>query len=96
MKKVLIVNASARMLDSKTRGLTAVFAENWNFAGVKPEITYRELGITSVSHVSEAWIAATLKPAGNRSDAENTLLAESNNYIAELKEADIIVLGTPM
>jgi len=96
MKKVLIINASARMLDSKTRGLTTVFAEHWNAAGVKPEITYRELGNDTVPHISEAWIAATLKPAASRSDAENTLLAESNAYIAELKEADLIVLGTPM
>ncbi len=84
------------MLDSKTRGLTSAFAEHWKATGVKPEITYRELGNTGVSHVSGAWIAATLKPATNRSDAENKLLAESNAYIAELKEADIIVLGTPM
>lgn len=96
MKKVLIINASARTEGSKARGLTTTFAEHYKAVHEQPDIKYRELGDTSTSHINEAWIAATLKPAASRSEAENAILAESDTYIAELKAADIIVLGTPM
>ncbi|SEM78842.1 FMN-dependent NADH-azoreductase [Mucilaginibacter gossypiicola] len=96
MKKVLIINASARTLESKSRELTSVFVDHWKTIRENTKIIYRELGNVHVSHISEAWIAATLKPAANRSEAENNILAESSTYVAELKAADIIVLGTPM
>ncbi|WPU93615.1 NAD(P)H-dependent oxidoreductase [Mucilaginibacter sabulilitoris] len=96
MKKVLIINASARTLESKSRELTKVFVNQWNTIYEKPEIKYRELGNAPIAHISEAWIAATLKPVSDRSESENKVLAESNTYIAELKEANVIVLGSPM
>jgi FMN-dependent NADH-azoreductase len=96
MKKVLIINSSARTLESKSRELTKVFGEYWKTINPKSAINYRELGNTLVPHISEAWIAATLKPSIDRSDAENKVLANSTAYIAELKDADIIVLGAPM
>lgn len=96
MKKVLIINASARTLESKSRELAFVLAEHWKITHQKPEISYRELGNVHISHISEAWIAATLKSADNRSEAENSILSESTTYVAELKAADVIVLATPM
>jgi FMN-dependent NADH-azoreductase len=96
MKKILIINASARTLDSKSRELTRSFAEHWKATDESAEIKYRELGNTDVPHITEAWIAASVKPAANCSEDENNALAVSTKYIAELKEADVIVLGTPM
>ena len=96
MKKVLIINASARTLESKSRELSSVFADHWKITHQKPEISYRELGNVHISHISESWIAANLKPTAHRSEVENNILAESTAYITELKAADVIVMSTPM
>ncbi len=59
-------------------------------------INLRELGNTNVPHVTDDWIAANLKPVAARTDKEMEVLGASDAYIAELREADLIVLGTPM
>jgi FMN-dependent NADH-azoreductase len=52
--------------------------------------------LTDVPHVNENWIAAAFKPEAARSEAEMEALKISDVYIAELLEADVIVLGSPM
>jgi FMN-dependent NADH-azoreductase len=96
MKKVLVINASARGQRSQSRKLTEIFTEHWNSIHTEAEITYRELGSTDVPHVNENWIAAAFKPETARTDDERKALEISDAYIAELHNADIIVLGTPM
>jgi len=96
MKKVLLINASARTLNSKSRKLTEVFAEQWTAKNSDSVITYRELGNSNVPHITESWISATFKPEAERSQEEVEILSLSDSYIEELHNADIIVLGSPM
>jgi FMN-dependent NADH-azoreductase len=96
MKKVLVVNASARLAGSKSRMLTNVFIEEWKSIYEDPIITFRDLADGEVTFINESWIAAAAKPKQNRTLEEMAALAASDQYIAELKEADIIVLGSPM
>ncbi|WP_217605441.1 NAD(P)H-dependent oxidoreductase [Chitinophaga sp. GbtcB8] len=96
MKKVLIINASARTLHSHSRKLTEVFTEDWIRLHNDSEIRHRELGNVNVPHISEAWILANHKPKTNRTAEDHEILATSDAYIAELKNADLIVLGMPM
>lgn len=96
MKKILVINASARTQHSHSRKLTEVFTEDWLRLHSDSEIRYRELGNANVPHVSEAWILANLKPKTARTAEDHELLATSDAYIAELRNADLIVLGTPM
>lgn len=96
MKKVLVINASARTLHSHSRKLTEVFTEHWIRLHSDSEIRHRELGNANVPHVSEAWILANLKPKTARTAEDHEILASSEAYIAELRNADLIVLGTPM
>jgi FMN-dependent NADH-azoreductase len=96
MKKVLIINASARTLASQSRKLTNVFIDQWNDIYPNAAIRYRELGNTDVPHVNEGWIAAAFKPEALRTEEDIKALQTSDTYIAELQEADVIVLGTPM
>lgn len=96
MKKVLVINASARTLHSQSRKLTAVFTDHWKSIHPDPSIRYRELGNSDVPHINENWISAAFKPEAARSHAETDALKTSDAYIAELREADIIVLGSPM
>lgn len=96
MKNVLVINASARVLNSHSRNLTAIFTDHWRSLHNEPAISYRELGNAYVPHVNEIWINANFKPAADRTVDELETLSASDAYIAELRSADIIVLGTPM
>ena len=96
MKKVLVINSSARALRSHSRKLTEVFIDHWKSIHTEAIINFRELGNADVPHVNENWIAAAFKPAAARSEEEIDALKTSDTYIAELREADVIVLGSPM
>lgn len=96
MKKVLVINSSARAQHSQSRKLTEIFVEHWKNIQADPVIRYRELGNTDVPHINQNWIAAAFKPKATRSEEEKEALKTSDVYISELGEADIIVIGSPM
>jgi len=96
MKKVLVLNSSARKQNSKSRKLTEVFTEHWKSIQNNALINYRDLSESHVPHINENWIAAAFKPENLRSAHEIEALKTSDEYIAELREADIIVIGAPM
>ena len=96
MKNLLIINASPRGERSVTRDLTKLFATKWIEANPDYTIQHREVGREPIPHVSELWISAAFKPAELRTEEEIDVLKLSDTYIAELKAANVIVLGTPM
>jgi FMN-dependent NADH-azoreductase len=96
MKKLLILNSSARSLHSHSRKLAEVFTEHWKNKHVNPIITIRELGKTNVPHIDENWISAAFTPKATRSAEQIQMLKTSDEYISELYEADVIVLAAPM
>ncbi|MNQ17413.1 FMN-dependent NADH-azoreductase 1 [compost metagenome] len=96
MKKILVINASARSSESKSRELTEVFIKQWKMINGEADINFRDLTISEVPFVTESWIEAASKKKEQRSEADNSALKISDVYIKELKNADIIVLGSPM
>ncbi|ASK28851.1 NAD(P)H dehydrogenase [Chryseobacterium sp. T16E-39] len=96
MGKLLIINASARKERSLSRHLTEVFVKNWKEKYPDDRITYRDVGQDNIPHVTEKWIAAAFTPAELRGAEDKETLKLSNQLVAELKDADVIVLGTPM
>lgn len=96
MKKVLILNASARKTRSVSRELTNFFEQEWNRKYPHDAVHHREIGQANIPHVSEPWIASAFKPAELRTAEDIEVLKISDELILELKNADVIVLGTPM
>lgn len=96
MKKVLVINSSARAHNSQSRKLTEIFVEQWKSIHSDPVIHFRELGNADVPHINQNWISAAFKPVETRSDSEVEALKTSDIYISELRDADVIVLGAPM
>jgi FMN-dependent NADH-azoreductase len=96
MKKLLIINASARSERSISRFMTKVFVDVWSQNHPDDQIVYREVGQGNIPHVSEQWIAAAFKPANLRDSTDFKALKISDELVAELKDADVIVVGTPM
>lgn len=96
MKKLLVINASARVSRSHSRGLTDTFTEHWKNANPGSDITFRELGTANVPHMTEHWISAAFKPEAQRTVEDLKVLEISTAYVSELHNADVIVIGSPM
>lgn len=96
MKRVLVINSSARAFISRSRKLTEIFVDHWKNIHVNPLISFRELGNQEVPHLTDSWISAAFKPLAIRSEQDIDALRVSDMYISELRAADIIVIGAPM
>lgn len=88
---VLHIDSSARAGDSVTRGLSADITAKLN----ADHVIRRDLA-TPLPLLDEAWVNANFTPADQRGDDQKALLAQSDALIAELKEADTVVIGAPI
>ncbi|MFG1484560.1 NAD(P)H-dependent oxidoreductase [Halobacteriovorax sp. XZX-3] len=104
MKTVLHVDSSPRRLDNENSGWNSIsrrLARNI-VDSIKERVDdefifiYRNLADCPPSFITNDWIAAVFTPNDKRSQSQIDLLAESDLYIKEVRDADIIVLSSPM
>ncbi|MDQ8209080.1 NAD(P)H-dependent oxidoreductase [Coraliomargarita sp. SDUM461003] len=93
---LLMINGSARSSRSLSRMLTQRFLDSWHSAGLTGEITQRDVGKNPPPFISEEWIASAFTPEAERSKQDHRILEYSDQAIAELSQADVIVIATPM
>jgi FMN-dependent NADH-azoreductase len=93
---LLHLDASARKKRSLSRGLSQQFMEQWQQHHPNVQIIRRDVGKNPPPAVTESWIGAAFTPSHQRSDAQKAQLALSEQLITEVKQADVIVMGTPM
>lgn len=92
MTTVLQIDASASLETSKTRKATQSIV-----AGLNPDkLIVRDLAVTPLPHVTDGWVTARLTPIADQTPQEAAILAQSDQLIAELVEADTIVIGLPL
>jgi FMN-dependent NADH-azoreductase len=96
LQNVLVINSSARSIGSKSRKLAETFINHWKEKHLNAKIQIRELGNQIIPHITEQWISAAFKPLENRTQEELNSLKSSDEYIKELKDADVIVVASPM
>lgn len=96
MKKILIINSSAREENSQSRLLTQLFIENWSKNYPQDVFLHRDVGLEPIPHITDAWIKAVFTKAEDRSPESQKLLELSDILIKELKESDVYVIGVPM
>lgn len=92
---ILEVQASARAAGSMSRALTADLIAALEDRYGAAEITRRDLA-QGLPFVDEAWVAANLTPAEERTSTHHQILSRSDDLVAELQKADVIVIGAPM
>lgn len=80
---------------SHTRRLGARFVQRWQAARAG-RLVHRDVGQQPPSPVTGEWIAAAFTPDAQRTPAMRQVLAESDALVAELQQADLIVIGAPM
>lgn len=96
MATLLQIDASARVTRSLSRGLTAAFTKYWLTSRPTDTVIKRDVGLNPPTAISESWIAAAFNLPEQRSPDQQAILKESDQFLAELEPADVIVIGTPM
>ena len=96
MPTLLHLDSSPRAERSHSRQLTAEFARRWLAAHPGSQVVHRELGLTPLPLVSEAWIAAAYGDPATYSAEQRAAIAVSDELIDELFAADELVIGAPM
>jgi FMN-dependent NADH-azoreductase len=94
MANILILDSSATGAASVTRKLTTEFADHIRRVDAAASIVHRDVGREPIPHLTEETVTAIRGEAN--SDAERATLALSDQLIAEIKAADLIVIGAPM
>jgi FMN-dependent NADH-azoreductase len=96
MPHLLHIDSSINGEDSVSRKLTARAADVWRAAHPGGTVTYRDLGAEPVPHFdTETWKARNT-PAEQHTAAQAQSLALSERLIAEVKDADAVLLGLPL
>lgn len=88
---VLHIDASARVNGSVSRPASAHIVSE-----LAPKRVIRRDLANGVSLLNETWVGATFTPPENRNSDQVDALSESDVLVAEIQQADTIVIGTPI
>ncbi|HWW20927.1 MAG TPA: NAD(P)H-dependent oxidoreductase, partial [Steroidobacteraceae bacterium] len=96
MSTLLQINASIHSDSGESSQLAAQFARGFKRQHPEVRIVQRDLATEVVPHLSADRFAAFLSTPEKRTDAQRAVLQFSDALIAELRGADVIVIGLPM
>ena len=94
MKNVLIITSSAQGSASVSTRIAEQYAEALGATYADVEIVRRDVGAKPIPHLTVETVAGIRGVAGT--DAERETLALSDELVAELQAADLIVVAAPM
>ncbi len=93
--RVLKISASGRDAGSVTRKLSGDLVAALEDRHGDIEVTDRDVA-RGVPFVDEEWIAANFTPEESRTELQRQALSYSDALVAELQQADIVVIATPI
>lgn len=94
INRILRIDASARKEGSVTRKLGNSVVDRFSELGA---ITLTTLDVSEgLPFVDQAWVEANFTPADSRTPAQVNTLAFSDARVEELKNADTIIINTPI
>lgn len=93
---ILQINSSARAENSQSTRLATSIVERLQGAHDNAKLVVRDLGRTPHPALDECALGALFTPADKRTAGQAERVALDDALIAELKAADVIVLGVPM
>jgi FMN-dependent NADH-azoreductase len=91
---VLIIDSAATGEASVSHKLTAEFAERLKWGEPSIRITRRDIGAATIPHLTAETVGAIRGTA--QTEAARATLALSDALIAEIRQANVIVIGAPM
>jgi FMN-dependent NADH-azoreductase len=87
---------SSPLETSISRELTREFVKTWKQKNPEGKVIYRNLSANPSAPIDQNWIGALYTPEGGRTPEQKALLEESDTFVAELEQADEIVIGVAM
>jgi len=94
-KQILRLDASASINTSNSKKLGDELIDR--LLALHPDAIVRQRDLNQdIGFIDENWVAANFTPVDQRSEAQHLRLAFSDKLIDEIKQADFIVLTTPM
>ncbi|MDP9339071.1 MAG: NAD(P)H-dependent oxidoreductase [Acidobacteriota bacterium] len=96
MAVLLKVDSSPMGERSVSRKLTGRFAEAWLDFHPGGTVIERDLATTHLGVVNEFWVGAAHTPEAERTEEQASALRASDEFIAELQQADEYVFGVAM
>ena len=95
MATVLVLNSSVLGEASASKSLVGEALAHLRSEHTSLSIIERDLGVTPIPHLTED-AAAAVRGGATANEAQRTALALADTLIAEVKAADILVIGAPM
>lgn len=95
MSTLLQINSSARH-NGNANLLADHFVSAWQAAHNDGKVVKRDVGAEPLPHLNEDILGAFFTPAAERTVEQAAIAAKSEALIAELQQADILVLAVPM
>ena len=96
MKTLLQLNSSIFSSGGQSTQLADLFVATWRANKPDAKVIVRDLAQTPLSHLDNQRVLAFFAQPEVRTLQQQTYVAESDALIAELKQADVIVIGLPM
>jgi FMN-dependent NADH-azoreductase len=96
MKNLLQLNTSIFSDGGQSSQLARRFVAAWRASNPGAKVTVRDLAREPVPHLDAARFAAFIAKPEERDAEQQAAANESDALIAELKAADVLVLGLPM
>lgn len=103
MTHILHIDSSVRAVlndnpahNSISKQLAERFIASFKTHCATAEYTYRDVGMNPPDFINQQWIGAVFTPEAKRSAAQRQQLALSDQLIAEVSAADLIVISAPM
>jgi len=94
--KILQINSSARREASHSTRIASRIVARLRDADPEATLAVRDLGAAPHPELDEAALGALFTPANDRTPEQAARVAQDDALIAEMKAADVIVLGVPM
>lgn len=96
MTRILHIDASSESAEnSYSRRVSAELVASLARAHPGAEVTYRDVAADPPPHIDGALRAGWTAMVDQRSPVQVEIVTRSEGYIAELKAADLIVIGCP-
>jgi FMN-dependent NADH-azoreductase len=91
---ILVINSSANADSSVSGGLAARFIDDVRAANPAAHVVLRDVGANPLPHLTADTVKAIKGEPETRAEIETRALSDA--LIAELQQADIVVIGAPM
>jgi FMN-dependent NADH-azoreductase len=96
MSRLLHLDSSLRTDGSRSRKLSAHYANRWRAKNPDGTITYRDLTVDPVPHLDNISVSADLVAASERTPEQAAARALAEKLAGEVLAADTVLIGLPL